>query len=140
MHKKTIHKCTERLSWVWTTTRDLKVVLADRPGTLADLGETLGSAGINIDGVCGFACEGKGIIHVLLEDATSARKVLEEAGFEVGKDRQVLLLDVMDRPGELGSICRRIADAGVNIDLIYAATGTRIVLGVDDYEKARSVI
>jgi len=50
------------------------------------------------------------------------------------------VLDVTDRPGELGGICRRIADAGVNIDLIYAATGTRIVLGVDDFEKARSVI
>ena len=118
----------------------MKVVLTDRPGTLADLGETLGSARINIDGVCGFAHEGKGIIHVLLEDATSARKVLEEAGFEVGKDRQVLVFDVTDRPGELGGICRRIADAGVNIDLIYAATGTRIVLGVDDFEKARSAI
>jgi hypothetical protein len=121
-------------------TRDLKVVLADRPGTFAELGETLGSAGINIDGICGMAYEGKGIIHVLLEDATSARKVLEKAGFEVGKDRQVLVLDVTDRPGELGGICRRIADAGVNIDLIYVATGTRIVLGVDDFEKASSVI
>ena len=121
-------------------TRDLKVVLADQPGTFAEIGETLGSAGINIDGICGMAYEGKGIIHVLLEDATSARKVLEKAGFEVGKDRQVLVLDVTDRPGELGGICRRIADAGVNIDLIYAATGTRIVLGVDDLEKARSVI
>ena len=58
----------------------MKVILTDRPGTLADLGETLGKAGINIDGICGFPCEGKGIIHVLLEDATSARKVLEEAG------------------------------------------------------------
>ena len=118
----------------------MKVVLADRHGTLADLGETLGKAGINIDGICGIAYQGKGIIHVLLEDATSARKVLGEAGFEVGKERQVLVLDVTDRPGELGGICRRIADAGVNIDLIYAATGTRIVLGVDDFEKARSVI
>ena len=118
----------------------MKVVLADRPGTLADLGETLGKAGINIDGICGFPCKGKGIIHVLLEDANSARKVLEKAGFEVGKDRQVIVLDVTDRPGELGSICHKIADAGVNIDLIYAATGTRIVLGVDDFDKAKSVI
>ncbi len=118
----------------------MKVILADRPGTIADLGETLGKAGINIDGLCGFPCEGKGVIHVLLEDATSARKVLGEAGFEVGEDSQVLVLDVSDKPGELGGIYRRIADAGVNIDLIYAATGTRIVLGVDDFEKARSVI
>jgi hypothetical protein len=121
-------------------TKDLKIILVDQPGTLANLGETLGKAGINIDGICGFPCEGKGVIHVLLEDVTSARKVLEEAGFEVLEDRQVLVLDVSDKPGELGNISRRIADAGVNIDLIYAATGTRLVLGVDDLEKARSII
>lgn len=120
--------------------KDMKVILEDRPGTLADLGETLGNAGINIDGICGFPCEGKGVIHILVEDATKARKVLEEAGFEVKEDRQVFVLDVSDRPGEMGSICRRIANAGVNIDFIYAATRTRIVLGVDDLEKAKSVI
>ena len=121
-------------------TKDLTVILVDRPGTLADLGEALGTAGINIEGICGFPCEGKGIIHVLVEDAASARKVLEEADIEVKNERPVLVLDVTDRPGELGGICRRIANAGVNIDLIYAATRTRIVLGVSDLEKAKSVI
>ena len=120
--------------------RDLTVVLEDRPGTLAEMGEALGKAGINIDGLCGFPCEGKGVIHVLVEDAPPARKVLEDTGIEVKGDRPVLVLDVSDRPGVLGGICRRIADAGVNIDLIYAATNTRIVLGVSDLEKARSVI
>ena len=120
--------------------KDLTVILVDRPGTLADLGEALGTAGINIEGICGFPCEGKGIIHVLVEDAASARKVLEEADVEVKDERPVLVLDVTDRPGELGGICRRIANAGVNIDLIYAATRTRIVLGVSDLEKAKSVI
>ena len=121
-------------------TKDLTIVLEDRPGTLADMGEALGKAGINIDGVCGFACEGKGVIHVLVEDATSAREELEEAGIEVKGERPVLVLDVSDEPGVAGSICRRIADAGVNIDLIYVATNTRLVLGVSDLEKARSVI
>lgn len=120
--------------------RDLTVVLEDRPGTLAEMGEVLGKAGINIDGLCGFPCDGKGVIHVLVEDAPPARKVLEDAGIEVKGDRPVLVLDVSDRPGVLGGICRRIADAEVNIDLIYAATNTRIVLGVSDLEKARSVI
>jgi hypothetical protein len=120
--------------------RDLTVVLEDRPGTLAGMGEALGKAGINIDGLCGFLCEGKGVIHVLVEDAPPARKVLEDAGIEVKGDRPVMVLDVSDRPGVLGGICRRISDAGINIDLIYAATNTRIVLGVSDLEKAKSVI
>jgi len=120
--------------------RNLTVVLEDQPGSLAEMGEVLGKAGINIDGLCGFSCEGKGVIHILVEDAPPARKVLEDAGIEVKGDRPVLVLDVSDRPGVVGGICRSIADAGVNIDLIYVATNTRIVLGVSDLEKARSVI
>ena len=119
---------------------DLTIILEDRPGTLADLGETLGKAGINIAGGCGFPCEGKGVIHVLVDDAAAARSALEEAGFEVSNEREVLLVEGEDQPGELGKIARRIAGAGVNIDLLYLSAGGHLVLGVDDMEKARAAI
>ena len=120
--------------------KDLTVILADRPGTLADLGETLGKAGINIDGMCGFPCEGRGVIHVLVEDGASARRVLEEGGMEVSGEREVLVLEGEDRPGTFGEITRKIANAGVNVDLCYLATKTRIVIGADDLEKARAAL
>ena len=119
---------------------DLTVILADRPGTLADMGEALGKAGINIDGLCGFPCEGEGVIHILVEDAAGARSALEGIGLEVRSERQVLILEVEDRPGVLGDITRRIANAGVNIDLVYAASNTRLVLGADDLDKARAAV
>jgi len=121
-------------------TIDLTVILEDRPGTLADVGEALEKAGINIEGLCGFPSEGKGVLHLLVEDGPTARRALEEAGLQVHSERQVLILDVEDRPGEFGSICRRIANAGVNIDLVYLATNTRLVVGADDLDKARAVI
>lgn len=93
---------------------------ARRPGTLANLGEALGKAGVNIEGIRGFAYEGKGVIHVLVEDAASARQALEEKGIEAKKESPVIVLDVVDKPGELGNICRNIADAGVNIDFARA--------------------
>ena len=120
--------------------KDLTVVLEDRPGTAADMGEALGKAGVNIDGFCGFACEGEGIAHILVEDATTARNALEEIGLEVRDERQVLVLDVEDRPGALGEIVRKIANAGVNIDLGYMATRTRLVFGTDDFEKAKAAL
>jgi len=119
---------------------DLTVILEDRPGTLADVGEALGKAGINIEGLCGFPSEGKGVLHLLVEDEPTARRALEQAGLQVHSERQVLILDVEDRPGEFGSICRRIANAGINIDLVYLATNTRLVVGADDLDKARAVI
>jgi hypothetical protein len=120
--------------------KDLTVILEDRPGTLADMGEALGKAGINIDGLCGFPCEGKGVIHILVEDAAAARRALEDRGLEVRGERQVLVLEVEDRPGAFGDLTRRIANAGVNIDLAYPATKNRLVIGADDLDKARAAV
>jgi len=120
--------------------KDLTVILEDRPGTLADIGEALGKAGINIDGLCGFPCQGKGVIHILVEDAAAARRALEERGLEVRDECQVLVLEVEDRPGAFGDVTRRIANAGVNIDLTYPATNNRLVIGADDLDKARTAV
>ncbi len=119
--------------------KDLTLTLEDRPGTLADVGEVLGKAGINIEGLCGFTSQGKGVIHVLVEDAAAARKALEAAKIHVQEERDVLVLNIADRPGEFGRLSRKIANAGVNINLSYLATNTRLVLGVDNLDKARSV-
>ena len=120
--------------------KDLTVILEDRPGTIADLGEALGKAGFNIDAVCGMPCEGRGVIHVIVEDAAEARRVLEGGGFQVTDEREVLILEVENRPGSLGEIARKIANAGVNIDLLYIASNNRLVVGVDNLEGARAVV
>ncbi|NIN63722.1 MAG: ACT domain-containing protein [Anaerolineae bacterium] len=119
---------------------DLTVILEDRPGTLADLGETLGRAGVNIDGLCAFTSEGKGEIHILVEDAAVARSALQGAGMEVRGEREVLVVPAEDRPGMLGEIARKVADAGVNINLAYLATNTRVVLSSEDLEGARRAL
>ncbi len=123
--------------------KDLTVILENRPGTLADMGEALGKAGINMEGECGFPCEGEGLIHILIEDTAAARKALEEVGLEVRAERDVLVLDIepiVGKPGTGGEMFRKIADAGVNIDLIYLAENNRMVLGVDDLDKARAAL
>jgi hypothetical protein len=123
-------------------TTDLSIILEDRPGTMADVGEALGKAGVNIQGLCGFPCEGRGVGHVLVEDAAAAaaRGALEGIGIEVQRERQVLAVEIEDRPGALGEVSRRMANAGVNIDLVYLAAGNRLVLGVDDIDRARAAL
>lgn len=119
---------------------DLRVTLEDRPGTLADMGEALGKAGVNIDAMCGFTCGGEGVIHLLVANGMLARRALEEAGIMVSDEREVLLYDAEDRPGMLGEVARRLAKAGVNLDLLYKASQTRLVIGADDLEKARAAL
>ena len=120
--------------------KDLTVILENRPGTMADLGEALGKAGINIEGMCGFPCEGQGVMHLLVEDKAGVRSTLEGIGITVAGERDVLILEVEDRPGAFGDMARKIADAGVNVDLGYLATGTRLVIGADDLEKAQAAL
>jgi hypothetical protein len=119
---------------------DLTVILENQPGTLASLGEALGNAGINILGGCGFQSGGEGVIHLLVEDAAKAKMTLQGAGIDVRGERPVLMTTVNDQPGELGRLARRIADAGVNIDLFYLTAGRQLVLGVDDLEKAGAAL
>jgi len=114
------------------------VILVNRPGTLADAAEALGRAGINIEGGCGFPASGEGVLHVLVEDALGARRAIEQAGLEVREERDVVILDRLpDQPGTLGAALRRIADAGVNVDLLYSAADGRVVLGGADIAGLR---
>ncbi|MFX1548006.1 MAG: hypothetical protein ACFFCU_17510, partial [Promethearchaeota archaeon] len=91
-------------------------------------------------GITGCRCDGKRELHILLEDTSVARHVLEEADIVVIEEREVLVVDLKDQRGELGRITRKIACSGVNINLIYLATNNRLVLGVDDLEKARATL
>lgn len=121
---------------------DLTVILENRPGTIADVGEAVAEAGVNLLGACGFPCEGVGVVHLLVEDgdADVARQAAEGAGFEVRGQREVLVTEIEDRTGALGELARRMANAGVNVDLLYLATDTRVVLGPDDLGKARNAL
>jgi len=117
---------------------DLAISLDDRTGALADIAETLGSAGINIDGISGSVSGGSPVVHLLVDAAGPARQALADAGFTSVDEQEVVVLDIEDRPGSLGEVSRRIAAAGISLDLVYLATGTRLVLGSSDVDALRS--
>lgn len=120
--------------------KDLTIFLGDHPGSLAKVGEALGKAGVNIEGICGVTVQGKGVIHVLVADASKARRALEANHIDVVKETDVVVLTVEDRPGALGNVARRVANAGVNLQLAYLATSTRLVIGADNLEKVRAAL
>jgi len=120
--------------------RDLTIRLENRPGALAEMGEALGRAGVSVEGGGAFAFDGKGIAHFLFENAVAARKALEEKGITVLEDREVLVQRLkQDQAGQLGKISRMMAEAGVNIEVIYSDHQNQLILVVDDLEKGRAV-
>lgn len=120
---------------------DLRLEAEDTPGQLATIGGELGKAGINVDGFCAAVAGGRGVVHLLVEDADGARRALEGAGYTVAAAREALVVSgVEDRPGFLGETAGRLADAGVNIEVAYLGTGTRLVLVVDDRDAAERAL
>ena len=122
---------------------DLRISVDDRPGGLAAIGEALGNAGVNIEGACGVGLGDRGVIHVLVEDASAARSALEGAGLMIEAEAEPLIGDVagdVNTPGTLGRMARAIADAGVNIKALYIGTNNRAVAVTDDDDKARAAL
>jgi hypothetical protein len=122
---------------------NLTVVLRDEPGQLASLGEATGAAGVNIEGLCAFTGEGRGIIHLLIGDDAVDRAVdaLERTGMGIADRRDVLVVDVADQPGSLGELARQLTAAGVNIELLYTTFGgVKMVIATDDLESARAAL
>jgi hypothetical protein len=123
--------------------RDFTVILQDEPGQLALLGEATGRAGANIRGLAAFTGEGHGVIHLLFDDdaAPRARAAIEDAGLGLADDREVLVVDIHDKPGTLGELARELSEANVNIELAYTTFGgVRLVIATDDLENARAAI
>jgi hypothetical protein len=120
--------------------KDLVIIPEDHPGVLADLGEILGRANVNIEAISAFTGEGKGVVHVLVDDDVRAVEVLREAGLEPRAARRVVVAPLPDEPGQLGDACRKLADAGVNIEQAYIAAGSKLVVVCEDVDQAKQVL
>ncbi len=123
-----------------TTLKDLSIALDNRLGALADMGDALGRAGISIEGGGAWVVNGRGIAHFLFEDKAVARSALDAAGIKVLDEREVLIQRLnQSEPGQLGKLTRRMAQAGVNIEVLYSDHKNQLILVVDDIAKGRTV-
>jgi hypothetical protein len=119
---------------------DVAIRLENRPGAMAEMGEALGAAGVSVEGGGGWIADGKATMHFLFDDGEAARKALENVGIEVMEIREVLVQKLrQDVPGQLGKIARHMADAGVNIEVVYSDHANQLCLVVSDFEKGKVV-
>ncbi len=119
------------------------VNMENRPGTLADLGTALGDRGINISGLAGVSWDNAGSIAIVTNDDAGTRSVLEDREIEY-RDVDVVSASLEDRPGALGEVARRLANRGINVEVVMptGVQGGRIsvAFGVDDPAGAREVL
>ena len=120
--------------------KDLAIALENRPGALAEMGEALGRAGVSVEGGGAWVVGNKGVAHFLFHDGAAARRALEAAGIRVLAERDVVVQRLKQAvPGQLGQLTRRMAEAGVNIEVLYSDHDHRLIMVVDDVATAQRV-
>lgn len=115
------------------------VQMENQPGRLAALTEALAAFGVNIEALTAYGHDGEGTIRLIVDDAPTTRRVLDEAALRC-EEHTVLTARLPHRPGELARLTRSVADAGINIDAIYVlnttADGIEFAISVDQPESA----
>jgi hypothetical protein len=119
---------------------DLAIDIENSPGALAEVAAAISDAGVNI---AAATCVGPGEraeLHILVPHAEAVRHMLAISHVAVTREREVVVVEVQDCPGVLADLTRKIAKAGVNLDLVYVATRNRVVFGADDLDALRAAL
>ena len=119
---------------------DLVIDIENTPGALAEVAAAISDAGVNIAAATCIGPGERAELHILVPHAEAAKHSLAISQLAVTREREVVVVDVEDRPGVLADLTRRIAKAGVDIDLVYVATRNRVVFGAADLAALRAAV
>jgi hypothetical protein len=119
---------------------DLVIDIENSPGALAQAAAAISDAGVNIAAATCIGPAERAELHILVPRAEAAKHSLAISHLAVTREREVVVVDVEDRPGVLADLTRKIARAGVNLDLVYVATQNRVVFGAADLDALRAAL
>jgi hypothetical protein len=119
---------------------DLVIEIENNPGALAGVAAAISDAGVNIAAATCTAPGERAELHILVPHPEAAKHALAISQLSVNREREVVVVDVEDRPGVLADLTRKIARAGVNLDLVYVATRNRVVFGAGDLAALQAAL
>jgi hypothetical protein len=119
---------------------DLVIDIENTHGALAEVAAAISDAGVNIAAATCLGTGERAELHILVPHAEAAKHLLAISHVAITRERQVVVVDVEDRPGVLADLTRRIARAGVDLDLVYVATQNRVVFGAADLDGLRAAL
>ena len=118
---------------------EFKVFVMDRPGELARVTDVLSNAAVNIRAIASEAKHESSFLRIVTNDVATTEKALRTAGMKYEMS-EIMTLDLVDRPGELAKIAKRLSRAGINVHSLYLLGSkngrTEIAMVVDDLPKA----
>src|SRR6266508_2081964 len=119
---------------------DLVIDVDNTPGALAEVAAAISDAGVNIAAATCIGPGDRAELHILVPHAEAAKHALAISHVAVTREREVVVVDVEDRPGVLADLTRKVAKAGIDLDLVYVATRNRLVFGAADLAGLKAVL
>jgi hypothetical protein len=119
---------------------DLVIEVDNEPGSLAQVAQAISDAGVNIAAATCLHPGERAELHILVPHAEAAHHVLALSNLAVTREREVVVVEVDDRPGVLAELAGKIGANGVNLDLVYVATRNRVVFGSPDLDGVRAAL
>jgi len=119
---------------------DLVIELKNEPGALARVAKAVSDAGVNLAAATCMGTAEQVELHILVPHAEAAKHALALSQLAVTREREVVVVEVEDRPGVLADLTRRVANGGVDLDLVYIATRNRVVFGSPDLAGLKAVL
>jgi hypothetical protein len=119
---------------------DLVIEIENEPGALADVAKAISDAGVNLAAATCMGSADDVELHILVPHAEAAKHALAISHLAVTREREVVVVEVEDRPGVLADLTRKVAQAGVDLDLVYVATRNRLVFGADDLDGLKAAL
>ena len=119
---------------------DLLIEIPNEPGALAKVAAAISDAGVNISAATCIGPAETAQLHILVPHAEAAKHALRISNLAVTGEREVVVIKVRDDPGVLADLTRKVAEAGVNLDLVYVATLNRVVFGAQDLAGLKTAL
>ena len=119
---------------------DLVLEIENEPGALARVAAAISDAGVNLAAATCMGSAENVELHVLVPHAEAAKHALALSQLAVSREREVVVVQVEDRPGVLADLTRKVARAGVDLDLVYVATQNRLVFGSPDLDGLKAAL
>jgi len=124
--------------------KELVASTENKVGVLANASSVIASAGVNVTAVCGYGSDGKAKVMFVTNNNEKAMVALKEKGYDV-KEKDVVLVELMNKAGSLEGLAKKIAAAGINLNYIYGTVGSintpaTLVLSSDNNDKAVEVL
>ena len=103
--------------------KEISFTMPNKVGLLSEVTTAIAGAKINITAICAYGMGNIATFMLTTNSNTKAKRALEPLGVII-EERDVIEVEVPDKPGELQKISRRIANAGIDIEYMYATASS----------------